>query len=212
MTDKERKRAYRLAHPEKVKADKARYYVKHRERLRAKFAAEYAANRDFRLKQVKQRYEKLRPLILQQKRVEYAANPGKFLAIERRCKAANYARYCERAKQYQKARRDSDPEAFREYHRNALLKRRALERQAFIEFVDARAVFTANHGICGICRTPIDPASRWHLDHVIPLSKGGVHSYDNVQIAHAHCNLAKASKLPDGQLGLFGKLCAEGGR
>jgi 5-methylcytosine-specific restriction endonuclease McrA len=38
-------------------------------------------------------------------------------------------------------------------------------------------------------------AQAWDLDHVIPLSKGGEHSYDNVQVTHPSCNRKKGAKV-----------------
>lgn len=34
-----------------------------------------------------------------------------------------------------------------------------------------------------------------HFDHVIPVSRGGAHSMDNIKSAHAVCNLRKHDKL-----------------
>ena len=36
-----------------------------------------------------------------------------------------------------------------------------------------------------------------HLDHVIPLSKGGPDTLDNVKPAHGKCNIAKGDKVVD---------------
>jgi len=36
-----------------------------------------------------------------------------------------------------------------------------------------------------------------HFDHVIPLSKGGPHTYDNIRPAHSWCNMRKGTKLLD---------------
>lgn len=36
------------------------------------------------------------------------------------------------------------------------------------------------------------------IDHVIPLSKGGLHSWDNVKLACLHCNLSKQDKIYEG--------------
>ena len=35
----------------------------------------------------------------------------------------------------------------------------------------------------------------YHVDHVVPLSKGGLHHEDNLQILTAHQNLCKGAKL-----------------
>ena len=36
-----------------------------------------------------------------------------------------------------------------------------------------------------------------HIDHYIPLSKGGSHTLENVRPSCEHCNLTKSNKLPD---------------
>lgn len=73
--------------------------------------------------------------------------------------------------------------------------RRARKNGAFVEQVDPAVVFERDRGICGICTKPIDPPDKWHVDHVVPLAKGGAHSYHNTQPAHAFCNISKGAKL-----------------
>ena len=80
--------------------------------------------------------------------------------------------------------------------------RRARMKEAFVENVVAARVFRRDKWICGICGTAVsqlndrklvDIAS---LDHIIPISKGGEHSYANTQLAHLSCNLSKGAKTP----------------
>ncbi len=69
-------------------------------------------------------------------------------------------------------------------------------------------LFERDGGICQICGKPTD----WHditdghirklyptLDHIIPLSKGGTHTWDNVQLAHMACNAGKCDRLNGGE-------------
>ena len=42
-----------------------------------------------------------------------------------------------------------------------------------------------------------------HIDHYIPLSKGGLHNIDNVRPSCKNCNLSKGSKLPEDFLNLI---------
>lgn len=74
--------------------------------------------------------------------------------------------------------------------------REARKRRGFVEVVDPRVVFARDKGCCGVCRLPVAPQEAWHIDHVIPLSRGGQHSYANTQLAHAECNIKKGSALP----------------
>lgn len=44
------------------------------------------------------------------------------------------------------------------------------------------------------------------IEHILPLSKGGLHSWSNVRLAHRRCNYTKRDSLPmqnNGQLSLF---------
>ena len=51
--------------------------------------------------------------------------------------------------------------------------------------------------LCAYCGTLLDFTAKGkvHLDHVIPLSKGGAHSITNVVWSCAHCNLLKSDKI-----------------
>jgi len=71
---------------------------------------------------------------------------------------------------------------------------RARKLDAFVEDVDRQVVFDRDKGICGICKLPVDRGD-FHVDHVLPLTKGGKHSYTNVQLAHSKCNLLKSDKI-----------------
>lgn len=62
-------------------------------------------------------------------------------------------------------------------------------------------IFNRDLGICWICKKRVDRSKKAphskspSLDHVIPLSKGGVEHYDNVALAHFGCNSAKNAKV-----------------
>ena len=71
--------------------------------------------------------------------------------------------------------------------------RRARQRNQFIESVDPQTVFEMHGGMCGICEGFIE--GDFEVDHVIPLVKGGMHGYINVQPAHPFCNRSKGSKV-----------------
>lgn len=144
-------------------------------------------------------------LVAASKRIHHAKYRDRELAKQRAWRAANSGRILEHRRQRYAAEREqhlanarvryaTNPEhAKRRVSHN--LKRRALVAGAFVEFVDALTVFRRDQGICGICRQPVDPKSKWHVDHVLPLSKGGAHSYVNVQLAHARCNVSKRDRI-----------------
>ena len=73
--------------------------------------------------------------------------------------------------------------------------RRARRLNAFVENVDKRELHRRHDGICGICRTPV-ALEHTTIDHVVPLSRGGLHSYANCVPSHEECNVAKGNRLP----------------
>lgn len=62
-------------------------------------------------------------------------------------------------------------------------------------------VFERDGWVCQLCDGPVDaglaypdPASK-SLDHRVPVSLGGPHSLENVQLAHLGCNIAKGNRM-----------------
>lgn len=74
--------------------------------------------------------------------------------------------------------------------------RRARLRAAEGKFsaADVRALGAKQSGKCFWCQSPME---KYHIDHVIPLSRGGTNYPENIVLACAPCNLAKHSKMPD---------------
>jgi 5-methylcytosine-specific restriction endonuclease McrA len=71
--------------------------------------------------------------------------------------------------------------------------REARKLGCFVEVVDPLIVHERG-GPCGICGKFI--VGDYQMDHVWPLSRGGLHSYRNVQLVHPKCNAHKHDRLP----------------
>lgn len=74
------------------------------------------------------------------------------------------------------------------------------ERQ---ERVSRAYIIARDRSRCHLCRKKCDP-SEIHLDHLIPLSRGGTHDAANVRVACADCNLSKRADARNDQLMLVG--------
>jgi 5-methylcytosine-specific restriction endonuclease McrA len=79
-------------------------------------------------------------------------------------------------------------------------RRRAMKLEAFVEDVDLSVVIGIHGAVCIVCAADIDlslmhphPMSK-SLEHVIPLARGGGHSYDNCAPSHLRCNISKGVK------------------
>ena len=71
------------------------------------------------------------------------------------------------------------------------------------ERVSRAYIVERDRGRCHMCGKPCRP-SEIHLDHVIPLARGGTHSPENVRVACAFCNLSKRDRARGEQLLLVG--------
>lgn len=74
--------------------------------------------------------------------------------------------------------------------------------------IEIHALFNRDNGKCWICGEQCDfedyeiidgafvvGKTYPSIDHVFPLSKGGLHSWDNVKLAHHYCNTIKSDKV-----------------
>jgi 5-methylcytosine-specific restriction endonuclease McrA len=156
----------------------------------------------------------------------YAADPQKSLAASRRWREANPERartssresarkaravYPERFRDACRRYMNSDPEKRRcearaRYARNIesrRLSKRVSEQKRRIERErsdvhhtpdDVRHQYALQKGKCHWCDKPV--GDDYHVDHIIPLSKGGDNSARNICISCPTCNSSKGAKLP----------------
>lgn len=80
-------------------------------------------------------------------------------------------------------------------------KRRALKMKLPADNIRPGDVYERDEWTCGLCNEPVLRDSKWpdpmspSLDHITPLSKGGHHVMDNVQLAHLDCNVRKGNRV-----------------
>lgn len=85
-------------------------------------------------------------------------------------------------------------------------RKRAQRRKTQIESINERRVYLRDGWICQICRKKVNHKLKYpnlmcaSLDHIIPLSQGGTHTYSNIQLTHWICNIKKnVNVLPQGE-------------
>ena len=133
-------------------------------------------------------------------------------AILRKCQECNCdsyfrQRYCS-SKCRSKAQRRT--ETYKSYKRAQSRKRRARKRNAHNETVYLQVIAQRDKYKCHICRRNVkmnlDNTDKYSptMDHLIPLSLGGDHTYANIRLAHRTCNSSKGNRAVNEQLLLFG--------
>lgn len=127
----------------------------------------------------------------------------------------SYYRNREREAGYNRSWRESHPaersaatkrwvERNPEKARQLWAKNKARRRGADVaERIDRRYVYERDGGRCHICGRAV-PRDDFHIDHLIPLARGGSHTLDNVALAHPRCNRERAAGRLPAQLLLVG--------
>jgi 5-methylcytosine-specific restriction endonuclease McrA len=141
------------------------------------------------------------------------ADPEKFLERGRKYKAANREKIREGDAKYREDNKEKEVVRHRIYRENNpdlgranVRKRRARRAGNGVEVYTELQVLETYGTDCHICSGPVDlnNARRvghpgWetglHIDHVIPISKGGQDSLANVRPSHGQCNLKKNARL-----------------
>lgn len=169
--------AYYAAHKKEHAASGAAYHATHREELDAYYAAYRKAHKK-----------------------EIAIASAAYYATHKEKHAATMAAYNIAHKdQIRQYRRDHAAEI---YARNAAYRAlivgaavgATIGQKAEIKEVYRRAV-EGKKVRCYLCGHLI-PKGHRHVDHIIPLSKGGAHRPSNLAVACDTCNLKKNNKLP----------------
>jgi 5-methylcytosine-specific restriction endonuclease McrA len=87
---------------------------------------------------------------------------------------------------------------------NHARQRRARKRAALhTEPINQDIVYKRDKGICSLCHKHVAKKDM-SLDHVIPLTKGGDDTYQNIALAHLLCNIRKQNRVVVQQMRLFG--------
>lgn len=82
---------------------------------------------------------------------------------------------------------DEEVEAFR-------LERKQKASRITVKASVRKAIYERDGGRCRHCGGPVHPQEIWHVDHFIPLAKGGTNDLENLVLSCIRCNLEKAAK------------------
>lgn len=182
--------------PEKYRSYHAAWYDAHREKERARSADYAAAHRE---------EARARSVAWREAHPGYAA---KYLAAHYNSEKARWTAYHASHREERRAyclshraeRKIYDAgrkveNAARTAARKSMLMGATLGSLAEIKEIYRRARESPN-ARCYLCGELI-PLGHRHVDHIVPLSKGGAHRPSNLAIACSFCNLSKKDKMPE---------------
>lgn len=125
----------------------------------------------------------------------------------RRWRAKNPDLNRERQCGYTEAWRAENPDQSREMSREDSRKLRARKRELTVEGIDYDDIWSRQGGYCYLCNGSMDRHIPYldddrrvnpefaSVDHLIPISKGGSHTSENLAFMHMACNRCKSTSL-----------------
>lgn len=118
----------------------------------------------------------------------YSLNKEKILSKNRKYYKANKEKISEQKREYRKtvSAKASDF--------NKRSKRRSIEKKGDVSILDITNI-KQNAKVCYWCHKPLKDL-KVHIDHYIPLAKGGKHTLSNLVVSCQSCNNKKHAKDP----------------
>jgi 5-methylcytosine-specific restriction endonuclease McrA len=196
--------ARRKANPEQAKKSAAAYHLKNKEKINARSAAWSTANKDRVKASAAARYAANPEKVGASAAAWQKANPEKALAANLAWQKANPEKVRAAAKRWYYANKEKVLAANAAWYKaNPLASRRLRHSKRARKKANggklspgiALKLFSLQRGKCAICKKSLRKTG-FHLDHVIPLSRGGANIDRNIQLTCPTCNIKKGSKDP----------------
>ena len=167
------------ANPEKVRQNQRRWATDNPEKM-------LNAGRKWRSANLDTARRRARDI----QRIDRAVNPDKYKVKSRRWRNANLAQARSAVRRWQQA--NPDKVNIHTQRRRAL----KLKQLGHWPMPETEWLMTLRlYRYCYLCSKRLN--SHYHIEHVIPLSRGGLHEPNNVRLACAPCNLSKHNLTAD---------------
>lgn len=190
-------------------AKRREWYASNKAAVAAHNREYYAANKE----RIKERCAANSVQISARNRKHYIANKSMLEARAKQWHAANKDAVVACARKYRAAHLDKVRQWHRAWHEAHPLKKREYRqsRRARIEgnggahtAEDIEALYEIQNKRCAGCSKLL--RGNYDIDHVMPVSRGGSNSADNLQLLCGHCNRSKHDALPEQWAHRIGKL------
>lgn len=200
----EKRKKYRENNKEKIALRKKIYYEKNKESilLKQKEVMKDDEHREYKKKYAKEYYKKNKESVRGKQRLHRIKNIEKYRERDKRntilfkdnIKDRNKAYYIKnKEKIIEKIKEYSQTEKGKIIKRNMNQRRRTLTKDGDVTTQQLKELVDRSKK-CYWCEKKI--GKLYHVDHVIPLAKGGKHTISNIVISCPTCNLQKNAKDP----------------
>ncbi|MGE3549755.1 MAG: HNH endonuclease [Geobacter sp.] len=180
------------ANKEEIRAKGRAKYKENNEEIRIKLNAYYKATIEKQKEYSKRKYEKNKEAIMAKRKERENTDPEKYVQYRAKYYQDNKERVDEVKKKWSARNKDK----LRYHGRLHAQKRRQLARENGGELSKdiVPRLMELQRGKCRACGKPLK--NDYHIDHIIPLARGGQNTDNNCQLLHSKCNLSKGARDP----------------
>lgn len=152
-----------------------RSMAKHSDAVKIRRSNAYQANKEAILESRKAYYAENKKAVLERRASYRAENREKVIEANAQWRATNKDKIYELNRNYRAAKRGADGRHTR---------------------VDISRIYDLQRGLCATCACKVTKKGkdRFHVDHIVALSRGGSNWPDNLQLLCEFCNLSKGPK------------------
>jgi len=156
----------------------------------------------------KEWYENNKEYALEKCRIRYSENPSRHQKLTSAWKIDNASRVSEKSREYYRANTEkclANNKAWRNANPDVCATHRRKRRSSIMKaegnhcIADVIKILESQRGLCATCGSKLFKSGKkkYHVDHIMPLSKGGSNWPSNLQCLCRDCNLRKGAKHPD---------------
>lgn len=178
---------YQETHQEQIRSRKREYAIEHREHIREYSHEWHISHREEQAQKHREWHEVHREQVQAYLHEWYISHREEHMQYSHEYHATHKEQIRLRYQQYYALNQQ-------DYIERAN-RRRSMQRGVSIGAVDYERVLERDGAWCYICEQDILPHHDLHFDHVIPITRGGNHSEDNIKPTHKACNLRKYTRL-----------------
>jgi 5-methylcytosine-specific restriction endonuclease McrA len=173
---------------ERRKKTSRQWYDSNRATILERGRAAYHAAPDYQ-RERKQRYKEAnREILIEKRRLNHVKNQERDNQLNREWYARNKDVHREAGRQWRKNNREQSRACINRY------RARKVSAPGSYSADDVKLQYAAQRGKCWWCGKKV--GTTYHVDHVIPLRRGGTNYPENIVIACPPCNSSKRDKLP----------------
>ena len=147
----------------------------------------YEKNKNKILKDSSKRYYEKKEIILEKQKNRYVENIEMFLVRNKNYRIKNNIQICKNQKKYASTEGGKITQIIAKHTRRMRSWENNKHLDDFDRFciIEARSLCKLRESLTGI---------KWHIDHIVPVSKGGSSGCHNLQVVPAKWNQSKSNK------------------